>query len=217
MPDRSAIALAPEGTRSWLGDAVEAGGGTIVEPREADGLVWTDPADPAGLGDAARRPPADRLDPAPVGGHRALRRRRPRPRRADVDLRQGRVRRAGGRARARARRSPGCATSGPTPGARRGAGRRAPTCSARASRSSAAAASPRACCGCSARSAATSPSCGARPAPMDGADRVVGEERARRRPHGRAARRAGPRPHAGHRRASSTGAGSSCSTPTDGW
>ena len=50
MPDRSAIALAPEGTRSWLGEAVEAGGATIVEPAEADGLVWTDPADPAGLG-----------------------------------------------------------------------------------------------------------------------------------------------------------------------
>ena len=50
MPDRSAIALAPEGTRSWLGEAVEAGGATIVEAGEADGLVWTDPADPAGLG-----------------------------------------------------------------------------------------------------------------------------------------------------------------------
>ena len=50
MPDRSAIALAPEGTRSWLGAAVEAGGGTIVEVADADGLVWTDPADPAGLG-----------------------------------------------------------------------------------------------------------------------------------------------------------------------
>lgn len=48
MPDRSAIALAPEGTRSWLADAVSAGGATVVHAAEADGLVWTDPADPAG-------------------------------------------------------------------------------------------------------------------------------------------------------------------------
>lgn len=34
------IALAPSGERSWLGDAVEAGGGTLVEPPEAAGLVW---------------------------------------------------------------------------------------------------------------------------------------------------------------------------------
>ena len=50
MPDRAAIALAPEGTRSWLADAVEAGGARVVPAAEADGLVWTDPADPAGLG-----------------------------------------------------------------------------------------------------------------------------------------------------------------------
>ncbi len=50
MPDRSAIALAPEGTRSWLGDAVTEGGATVAPAAEADGLVWTDPADPAGLG-----------------------------------------------------------------------------------------------------------------------------------------------------------------------
>ena len=50
MPDRSAIALAPEGTRSWLAEAVSDGGATVVPAAEADGLVWTDPADPAGLG-----------------------------------------------------------------------------------------------------------------------------------------------------------------------
>ena len=49
MPERSAIALAPDGTRSWLGEAVRDGGGTIVEAPDADGLVWTDPADPSGL------------------------------------------------------------------------------------------------------------------------------------------------------------------------
>ena len=43
------IALAPEGTRGWLGDAVLAGGATIVEPAEATGLVWADAQDPDGL------------------------------------------------------------------------------------------------------------------------------------------------------------------------
>ena len=51
MPDPSAIALGPEGTRGWLAEAVTAGGATIVPADEADGLVWTDPSDPAGLGD----------------------------------------------------------------------------------------------------------------------------------------------------------------------
>jgi phosphoglycerate dehydrogenase-like enzyme len=49
MPDVAAFALAPEATRSWLGEAVEDGGGTIVGLDAADGLVWTDAADPAGL------------------------------------------------------------------------------------------------------------------------------------------------------------------------
>jgi phosphoglycerate dehydrogenase-like enzyme len=34
------IALAPAGERTWLGDAVEAGGGTLADPSEAEGLVW---------------------------------------------------------------------------------------------------------------------------------------------------------------------------------
>lgn len=50
MPDVTAIALGPEGTRDWLGEAVTSGGATIVEPEAANGLVWTDAADPAGLG-----------------------------------------------------------------------------------------------------------------------------------------------------------------------
>ncbi|MEQ1785832.1 MAG: NAD(P)-dependent oxidoreductase [Acidimicrobiales bacterium] len=50
MPALTSIALAPEGTRDWLGEAVERGGATIVEVDAANGLVWTDPADPAGLG-----------------------------------------------------------------------------------------------------------------------------------------------------------------------
>ncbi|MFL6206006.1 MAG: NAD(P)-dependent oxidoreductase [Acidimicrobiales bacterium] len=50
MPDRAAIALAPEGTRSWLADAVRSAGASVVPAADADGLVWTDPADPAALG-----------------------------------------------------------------------------------------------------------------------------------------------------------------------
>jgi phosphoglycerate dehydrogenase-like enzyme len=49
VPDRSAIALPPEGRRSWLADAVRDGGARIVPVRTADGLVWTDPNDPGGL------------------------------------------------------------------------------------------------------------------------------------------------------------------------
>ena len=35
------IALAPDGERAWLADAVRAGGGDVVPPTEAEGLVWT--------------------------------------------------------------------------------------------------------------------------------------------------------------------------------
>ena len=38
------IALFPEGVRPFLVDAVVAGGGTVVAPSEADGLVWTSPS-----------------------------------------------------------------------------------------------------------------------------------------------------------------------------
>jgi phosphoglycerate dehydrogenase-like enzyme len=34
------IALAPEGERTWLADAVRAGGGDVVDPEQAEGLVW---------------------------------------------------------------------------------------------------------------------------------------------------------------------------------
>jgi phosphoglycerate dehydrogenase-like enzyme len=47
---RTAIAVAPEGTRDWLGAGVEAGGATIVRPSEASGLVWADHQDAASLG-----------------------------------------------------------------------------------------------------------------------------------------------------------------------
>lgn len=47
MPD--AIAVEPRRGASWLDGAVEAGGGTVVTPGEASGLVWTHPADAPGL------------------------------------------------------------------------------------------------------------------------------------------------------------------------
>lgn len=52
MSDLAAIALGPDGRASWLASAVEEGGATVVEPAAATGLVWTDPADPVGLGAA---------------------------------------------------------------------------------------------------------------------------------------------------------------------
>ena len=42
------IAVAPAGERAWLADAVRAGGGTVVDPEEAEGVVW------ASTGDADR-------------------------------------------------------------------------------------------------------------------------------------------------------------------
>jgi phosphoglycerate dehydrogenase-like enzyme len=41
---RTRIAVAPEGARAWLADAVVAGGGELVAPEEADGLVWALPS-----------------------------------------------------------------------------------------------------------------------------------------------------------------------------
>lgn len=49
-PDVAAITLHPEGTRSWLAEAVVEGGATIVGPSEASGLVWAATDDPIGLG-----------------------------------------------------------------------------------------------------------------------------------------------------------------------
>lgn len=47
MSTRAAIAIAPELARSpWLTDAVRSGGGTVVDPTEATGLVWATPRHP---------------------------------------------------------------------------------------------------------------------------------------------------------------------------
>jgi phosphoglycerate dehydrogenase-like enzyme len=48
------IALAPAGERTWLGEAVEAGGGTLVDPADAEGLVWASTGGAADLADLLR-------------------------------------------------------------------------------------------------------------------------------------------------------------------
>lgn len=42
--------MEPRSTRSWLDDAVTAGGGRVVPVADADAVVWTHQDDPAGLG-----------------------------------------------------------------------------------------------------------------------------------------------------------------------
>ena len=48
------IALAPAGERTWLGEAVEAGGGTLVDPADAEGLVWASTGGADDLADLLR-------------------------------------------------------------------------------------------------------------------------------------------------------------------
>lgn len=43
------IAVDPNNSPEWVRDAVRAGGGTLVAPADADGLIWSDPYDPVGL------------------------------------------------------------------------------------------------------------------------------------------------------------------------
>lgn len=51
------IAVAPAGVE-MVAALVEGAGGSIVAPDDADGLIWTDPADPKGLKDLLERCPA---------------------------------------------------------------------------------------------------------------------------------------------------------------
>jgi phosphoglycerate dehydrogenase-like enzyme len=44
------VALAPTGVRSWLTDAIRAGGGEVVDPQQAEVLVWAEPAQADRLG-----------------------------------------------------------------------------------------------------------------------------------------------------------------------
>jgi phosphoglycerate dehydrogenase-like enzyme len=43
------VALAPDGVRAWLSDAIHAGGGTVVDASDAEALVWAEPARAAEL------------------------------------------------------------------------------------------------------------------------------------------------------------------------
>ena len=43
------VAVAPSDAPDWIAEAVTAGGGHVVEASEAEAIVWTDPADAAGL------------------------------------------------------------------------------------------------------------------------------------------------------------------------
>jgi phosphoglycerate dehydrogenase-like enzyme len=52
------IALAPEGAPEWLADAITAGGGTLVPPRDAEGLVWFGPFEPEDLRPVLAESPA---------------------------------------------------------------------------------------------------------------------------------------------------------------
>jgi phosphoglycerate dehydrogenase-like enzyme len=50
-PSLDAIAVEPRTSRSWLDASVVGGGGRVVEPSAASGVVWTHQDDPQGLAD----------------------------------------------------------------------------------------------------------------------------------------------------------------------
>lgn len=62
------IAVAPYGTRDYIMDAVRAGGAEIVDPINADALVWTDNGGPDDLEDLLRKNPQVRWVQLPWAG-----------------------------------------------------------------------------------------------------------------------------------------------------
>ena len=64
----AAVAVAPPGARAWLVDAVEAGGGELVDPSAAEALVWAVPADAAGLAEVLDANPGIRWVQLPWAG-----------------------------------------------------------------------------------------------------------------------------------------------------
>jgi phosphoglycerate dehydrogenase-like enzyme len=68
MTTRPRVALGPEGTRTFLVDAVRAGGGEVVDLADAEALVWTDPHDPARLSEVLARHPSIRWVQLPWAG-----------------------------------------------------------------------------------------------------------------------------------------------------
>jgi phosphoglycerate dehydrogenase-like enzyme len=51
------IALAPADAPEWMAAAIVAGGGHVVEPKAATGLIWASPRDPGGLASVLRDAP----------------------------------------------------------------------------------------------------------------------------------------------------------------
>jgi phosphoglycerate dehydrogenase-like enzyme len=62
------VAVEPEGTRAFLSEAVRAGGGEVVEPAQAEGLVWTQPHNPSDLAQLLSRHPSIRWVQLPWAG-----------------------------------------------------------------------------------------------------------------------------------------------------
>jgi phosphoglycerate dehydrogenase-like enzyme len=62
------VAVAPAGLRPWLADAVRAGGGQVVNPAEAEALVWAETSDPAGLNRLLQENPGIRWVQLPWAG-----------------------------------------------------------------------------------------------------------------------------------------------------
>jgi phosphoglycerate dehydrogenase-like enzyme len=59
MPSTNAprIALLPESAPRWMAEAIEQGGGYLVDLPEAEAVVWASPTDVHGLGDALSKAP----------------------------------------------------------------------------------------------------------------------------------------------------------------
>ena len=68
VPSRPRIAIEPEGVRPFLTDAVEAGGGEVVDAADAEGLIWADPHAPAHLPDLLATNPGIRWVQLPWAG-----------------------------------------------------------------------------------------------------------------------------------------------------
>lgn len=63
------VAIAPEPARNtWLADAVRAGGGTVVDPADATGIVWAIPRHPERLEDLLDENPQIRWVQLPFAG-----------------------------------------------------------------------------------------------------------------------------------------------------
>lgn len=62
------IAVGPAGTRDYLRNAIREGGGELVDPADAEGLVWTDVNDPEGLSEILSRYDAIRWVQLPWAG-----------------------------------------------------------------------------------------------------------------------------------------------------